>query len=202
MGCVRATKLQRLVREPSLRDGLPGKAKRYAYGWCTFGDMSKTGAIKIKTLRFGELEIAESDIVTIDDGLLGFPGLHRYVLISDPEQAPFLWLQCADGPDLAFVVVDPLIFFPGYQVTAKAEDLQSLGLEDTGKATILTIVVIPLNPMDITTNLRGPLIINPENNKAKQLVLIDDRYHTKHYLLRDIPPELAGAPSEAVGEQR
>jgi flagellar assembly factor FliW len=164
--------------------------------------MSESAVLKVETLRFGELEITESDVITMDDGLLGFPEFHRYVLACDQEQAPFLWLQCVGEPDLAFVVVDPLLFFPGYQVSVKAEDLRSLELEDITEATILTVVVIPLNPMDITTNLRGPLIINPHNNKAKQLVLIDDRYHTKHLLLRDIPPELAGQPSEAVGEQR
>jgi flagellar assembly factor FliW len=164
--------------------------------------MSEGTPFKIQTLRFGELEITESDIITTDEGLLGFPEAHRYVLVSDPRQSPFLWLQSADEPDLAFVIVNPLIFFPGYQVSAKPEELGSLGLDEISQATILTIVVIPPDPMDITTNLRGPLIINPENNKAKQLVLVDDRYHTKHFLLRDIPPELAGAPSEAVGEQR
>lgn len=164
--------------------------------------MSEDTVLKIETQRFGELEVSDSDVITMDDGLLGFPELRRYVLTSDPEQAPFLWLQCIDEPDLAFVVVDPVIFFPGYQVSAKSEDLQSLDLKDVSEATILTIVVIPVDPMDITTNLRGPLLINPENNKAKQLVLIDDRYHTKHFLLRDIPPELAGEPGEAVSEQR
>ena len=163
--------------------------------------MSEESAVlKIQTLRFGEVEISESDIIMMDEGLLGFPGLRRYALISDPEQTPFVWFQSVDEPQLAFVVVDPYIFFPGYQILAKAEELQSIGLKDINQATILTIVVIPLNPMDITTNLRGPLVVNPENNKAKQLVLIDDRYHTKHFLLRDIPPELAGTSGEAVGE--
>ena len=164
--------------------------------------MSEDAVLKIQTLRFGEVEISESDIITMPDGLLGFPGLHRYTLLSDPEQAPFIWLQCVDEPQLAFVVVDPYIFFPGYQILAKHGELQSIGLEDIREATILTIVVIPFNPMDITTNLRGPLVINPKTNQAKQLVLIDDRYHTKHFLLKDIPPELAGTPDEAVGEQQ
>ena len=162
--------------------------------------MSENAVLKIQTIRFGEVEVAESDIITMDDGLLGFPTLHGYALISDPEQAPFIWLQSIEEPELAFVVVDPYIFFPGYQILAKSEELQSIGLPNISEGTILTIVVIPLNPMDITTNLRGPIVVNPENNKAKQLVLIDDRYHTKHFLLRDIPPELAGAPGEAVGE--
>ncbi len=78
--------------------------------------MPEGTVIRIETLRFGELEIADSDIITMDDGLLGFPEYHRYVLASNPDQAPFLWLQCVDEPDLAFVVVNPYLFFPGYQV--------------------------------------------------------------------------------------
>jgi flagellar assembly factor FliW len=162
--------------------------------------MSESGTMKIRTLRFGELEVAESDIIFMDEGLLGFPGLHKYAIIADPDQAPFIWLQSIEEPDLAFVVVDPFLFFPGYQLSLKPQELQTVNLESIEQAVILTIVVIPLNPMDITTNLRGPLIINPANNRARQLVLLDERYHTKHFLLRDIPPELAGKPEEAVGE--
>ena len=159
-----------------------------------------TAVVKIETHRFGELEVKESDVITMEEGILGFPEFHRYVLTSNPDHSPFMWLQCVDDPELAFVVVDPFLFFPGYQVLIKPDEIKPLGLKSISDATILTIVVIPLNPMDITTNLRGPLVINPENNNAKQIVLIDDRYHTKHFLLHDIPPELAAAPDEAVSE--
>ncbi|RJP18287.1 MAG: flagellar assembly protein FliW [Candidatus Omnitrophota bacterium] len=149
---------------------------------------------KYFTTRFGEIEIFASEIITLPEGLLGFNQLHRYVLLKDPEQAPFLWFQALDDPDVAFVVVDPFIFFPGYEIQVKPWELSTIQLDDLTKATVLTIVTIPPNPENLTSNLRGPLVVNSEKNLGKQLVLIDDRYHTKHFLLKDIPSYLATPP--------
>ncbi len=154
------------------------------------------------TTRFGEIEILASEIITVPEGLLGFNQIHRYVLLKDPDQAPFLWFQALDDPDLAFVVVDPFIFFPGYEVQVKPWEIASIQLEDLAQATVLTIVTIPPDPTELTTNLRGPLVLNSEKNLGKQLVLIDDRYHTKHFLLKDIPPDLATPPAEESTHQK
>ncbi len=168
----------------------------------TQSDQSATTQ-KFHTARFGEVEISPSEIITLPEGLLGFNHIHRYVLLKDPEQAPFLWFQSLDDPDLAFVVVDPFIFFPGYEIQVKPMELATIQLDDLTKATVLTIVTIPPDPMNLTANLRGPLVINSEKNIGKQLVLIDDRYHTKHFLLKDIPPELAAPPggADTTGEE-
>lgn len=150
-----------------------------------------TTKLKFETARFGEIELAPSDILTFPEGLLGFAHVRRYILLAEPEEEPFLWLQGIDDPDLAFIVVNPHIFFPGYEVQVKSQELSSIHLTDIDKADVLVIVTLPEEPMDLTANLRGPLIINRENNFAKQLVLIDDRYNTKHFLLKDIPDYLA-----------
>lgn len=158
---------------------------------------SEEDKIVVKTSRFNEIVVEPGEVVHVQGGLLGFSGLERFVLINNPEQAPFMWLQCIDDGELAFVVVDPFIFFPGYKIAAKRDDLEPIGISRIDEATILTIVTIPMNPRDITANLRGPLVFNVEKREGKQLVLIDDRYHTKHYLLHDIPEELTGSASVA-----
>lgn len=147
--------------------------------------------IKFLSARFGEIELDASELLWIPQGLLGFTPLHRYTILKDPEEAPFLWLQSVDLPELAFVIVDPFLFFPGYEILVKAHELGDIELDDITKATVLTIVTVPENPMELTANLRGPLLINTEKRLAKQFVLIDDRYKTKHFLLKEIPPELA-----------
>jgi flagellar assembly factor FliW len=159
--------------------------------------------VTFDTTRFGNIEIPETDVLTLPEGLVGFNLYHRFTILKDPEQEPFLWLQSLDEPDLAFVVVNPLLFFPGYEIKIKKSELASIGLESLSQAEVLTIVTIPTNPMDLTTNLRGPLLVNVEEKVGKQFVLIDDRFTTKHFLLHDIPPELAtpaansNAPSKA-----
>lgn len=147
--------------------------------------------IQFLSARFGEIELDASELLWIPQGLLGFTPLHRYAILKDPEEAPFLWLQSVDLPELAFVIVDPFLFFPGYEIQVKAHELEDIQLDDITKATVLTIVTVPENPMELTANLRGPLLINTEKRLAKQFVLIDDRYKTKHFLLKEIPPELA-----------
>lgn len=159
---------------------------------------SSGAAIAFETTRFGTIEIPESDVVTMPEGLVGFGQFHRYTILKDPEQEPFLWLQSIEVPELAFVVVNPFIFFPGYEIKIKPSEIASVQIEDVNKAEVLCIVTIPSDPMELTANLRGPLVFNIEAKLAKQMVLIDDRYHTKHYLLKDVPPHLAG-PAQAGG---
>lgn len=154
--------------------------------------------VKFNTSRFGEIEIAETEVLSLPEGLLGFQMYHRYAILKDPEEEPFLWLQSMDEANLAFVVVDPFLFFPGYEIQVKSHELSSIQLSDLSKATVLAIITVPENPMDLTANLRGPLVINTQTNQAKQLVLIDDRYHTKHYLLKDIPSFLTTPASAGL----
>lgn len=156
-------------------------------------------AIRFLSARFGEIELPASEILEIPEGLLGFGHLRRYAILKDPEEDPFLWLQSVDVADLAFVIVDPFIFFPGYEIQVKTSELEAIQLEDIAKANVLAIVTVPENPMELTANLRGPLIVNTEARLGKQFVLIDDRYFTKHPLLKDIPPYLAAPPQESKG---
>ncbi len=153
-----------------------------------------TDTIKFISSRFGEIELPDSEILTMPEGLLGFNHLKRYAILKDPDEEPFIWLQSIDEADLSFVVVDPFIFFPGYEIQVKTNELSSIMLDDLDKATVLGIVTVPEDPMNLTANLRGPLVVNTECKLAKQFVLIDDRYHTKHFLLKDIPPYLAVPP--------
>lgn len=159
------------------------------------GDHNPTdGMCKITTTRFGEIEVHESEVLEFPEGLLGFNMFRRYTLIKDPEQEPFLWLQSLEEDDLAFVVVNPYLFFPGYDIQVKSQELASLKIKNVADCDVVTIVTIPPDqPMDLTTNLRGPLVVNVAEKLARQVVLIDDRYHTKHFLLRDIPAHLAEA---------
>ena len=158
--------------------------------------------ITFLSARFGEIQLPASEILVLPEGLLGFGQLRRYAILKDPEEEPFLWLQSVEETDLAFVVVDPFLFFPGYEIQVKTTELETIQVSDLAQATVLTIVTVPDNPMDLTANLRGPLVVNTNAKLAKQLVLIDDRYHTKHPLLKDIPPYLAAPPVESKGSAK
>lgn len=147
----------------------------------------------IQTRRFGALEVDEGAILTIRRGLLGFENYHRYVLIQSQEEDVFRWMQCVDDPALAFVVIDPVQWFPDYCVNLADEDALDLGIENPDEAGICAIVTIPPRMEEMTANLLGPIIINVNNGLAAQIILDDTRYHTRHRLLVETPQACTNA---------
>lgn len=145
----------------------------------------------IATSRFGSLEVDEGRLIRFPKGILGFPDQQEYALIQTAENSVFYWLQSVERPELAFVVCDPRLFIPDYVVPVKLEELSQIGLTDPSAAQVFTIV----NKVDhmLTGNLQGPLVVNVETRQAKQLVLSDRRYSTRHPLMNLSPRQ------EAIG---
>lgn len=138
-------------------------------------------AMKVKTTRFNEIEVDETRIMKFPKGVLGFPDNHEYALLQTNNEGNFFWLQSIERPQLAFVVCDPVLFVPDYQVPIKADDLEQIDLKNLDNAQVLVIV----NKIDqsLTGNLQGPLVINVLNRLGKQLVLSEKKYSTRHPLL-------------------
>ena len=136
----------------------------------------------IQTSRFGQLEVDEQRLITFEAGILGFPDYRCYALIQTGHESGFYWLQAVDCPDLAFVVTDPRLFVADYRAPIKADDMARLGLDGVQGAQVFIIV----NKVDgmLTGNLQGPLVINLATRVARQLVLSDRRYSTRHPLTR------------------
>lgn len=138
----------------------------------------------IATKNFGDIAVREDQIITFSPGLLGFSEFHRYVLIEHGHVSPFLWLQCVDKPDLAFVVIDPLFVLPDFKIgpiNGVQKELAVKNLQDLKVLVILTIP--PGRPQDMTANLMGPLLINLTNRRGKQLVIENSPYSHKHRVL-------------------
>ncbi len=142
----------------------------------------------IETSRFGQLEVDEERLITFDDGILGFPDQSTYALIQTGEDSGFYWLQSVDTPGLAFVVCDPRLFVADYQVPVKLEDLECVELKSTDDSQVF-VIVNKIGDL-LTGNFQGPLVVNVINRHARQLVLSDKRYSTRHPLMR-IPRPVA-----------
>ena len=137
--------------------------------------------MKVKTTRFGEIDVEQDRLIRFDNGILGFPDENDYVLLQTDEEGNFFWLQSVSRPELAFVVSDPLLFVPNYQVPIKKEDFDQIDLKSMSDAQVLIIV----NKVDrtLTGNLQGPLVINATNHCGRQLVLSEKKYSTRHPLI-------------------
>jgi flagellar assembly factor FliW len=137
------------------------------------------------------MQIDERTILHFPDGLLGFPDSKNYIIFEHDQEAPFKWLQATDEAALAFVIMDPFLLLPDYQVEIQEQDLQELRVSDTRHLSIFVLLTIPAGqPARMTANLKGPVLVNGENRWAKQLVLTNSQYHTRHPLLAT--PDTAG----------
>ena len=136
----------------------------------------------ITTSRFGQLEVDPARLIVFDEGILGFPDRRDYALVQTGAGSGFYWLQSVDVPDLAFVLCDPRLFVAGYQVPVKAEDLERIELKEAENAQ--TFVIVNKIGDLLTGNFQGPLVVNVVNRRARQLVLSDKRYSTRHPLMR------------------
>jgi flagellar assembly factor FliW len=142
----------------------------------------------VQTSRFGAVEVDQERVITFSRGILGFPKYKNYILIHPEEtaaggsEATFYWLQSLDVADLAFVVTDPLLFIPDYQIPLREESRAELGLADLSEANVLVIV----NKVGdtLTANLQGPLVIHATTRAAAQIVISEKKYQTRHPIMQ------------------
>ncbi len=134
-----------------------------------------------ETARFGVVSYTNQDVVTFDDGLVGFPDLASFVLIAHKDDSPFRWMQSIDQGDVAFLVVDPAHYVEGYAPEIGETEVESVGIMEETPRLVYTIVSIPPGkPEEMTINLAGPIVVNLENGRAKQIVIEDECYPIKH----------------------
>ena len=123
--------------------------------------------------------ISTEEIITFSEGLVGLPEWKRFVLLTlDEAEAGVGLLQSIDNQQLSLMVTNPVQFLPGYSVDLSEGDRELLSLEATVEPLVLT--TLSVYGQTITTNLVGPLVINPQTRAAKQLVLSDSSYSTRH----------------------
>lgn len=142
--------------------------------------------MKIQTRKFGEIEIDEKKILTMPDGLPGFDGFEKFVLLEDPKTAPFCWFQSTEEPNLSIIVMSPFVFKPDYTLET-GEFMETRGWTDISAKEIMIYVVVNVSEREggtrITANLMGPLLIHPGRNEVVQVVISDTTYSHQHDVL-------------------
>ena len=137
--------------------------------------------MKIATRRFGTIEIQEDQVIYVPSGLIGFPNQRRYIFVEHRKGSPFVWFQSVDDEDLAFVLIDPLLFQPDYEIKISPEDRSALELSDSceGLQTMVIVTIKTGEKAEVTANLLGPLLINSHKKLARQIILYQFPYSTR-----------------------
>lgn len=112
------------------------------------------------------------NVVSLPQGLFGFPDIRSMELVYDKEELPFMWLREQKEQGLAFVVMEPGGFVPNYNVEIADQDVETLGITGVDDTMILNIVTISADmPGKISLNLVGPIVINRRTLVAKQCII-------------------------------
>ena len=125
----------------------------------------------------------DKDIILFEEGLIGFPGAKRFILIESESLSPFRVLKCVDTPKIGFLVLDPRTVVKTYERSIPQESWRSLEVADKSDRLTLVISIIGKDPEESTANLQAPLLINHRKMLGKQLILTTARYSVTQKLL-------------------
>ncbi len=140
----------------------------------------------VNTFRFGPLEVPEDKLITMERPILGFEELSSFCLIEIDELTPFMWLQSTEDEEAAFLVVNPVVFFPEYRIVVNPKEIAELRVNDVESVETYVIITIHEHNGDISANLQGPILINSETSLAKQLVLVNSEYRVDHKIIKEL----------------
>lgn len=146
--------------------------------------------MKVKTVRFGELEVSQEEKITFPEGILGFPELTQYCLVDPGDDTLILWLQSLQNPQIAFPVLEPKIFKNDYIVKLSAQELKQLALANINQSIVFTILTIPKDVTQMTANLKAPIVVNLREQIGRQVVLQENEYTLKHLMFKELKSQL------------
>ena len=137
----------------------------------------------IESVRFGQLEIPDDKIITMQRPILGFESLVNFCLIQREDMAPFHWFHSIEDPSIAFIVLNPAVFYEDYRIEVNPKEIAELEIAELKSVETYVVVTVPEDPTKMSVNLQGPILVNTENGFAKQLVLVNSDYRGAFYAL-------------------
>lgn len=144
----------------------------------------------VQSLKLGQLEMPEDKIIKMVKPILGFEHLSNFCLVEVEELKPFLWFQSIDDSAVSFLVANPILFKSDYIIEINSKEVAELMIKKSEAVETYVILSFHENSEQMSANLQGPILINTENNLAKQMILVNSGYEVK-YLLYDQEDESA-----------
>ncbi len=133
--------------------------------------------ITVQTRLFGKIRVGDDKIVTLPQGIIGFPDLKKFTLIFDKDKedsGTIKWFQSLDEPQFALPVMSPFEVVPDYNPTVNGELLSPLGDFTDDNTYMLVTVKVPREIKEMTINLKAPFIINTDTMLGGQIIVEDE----------------------------
>ncbi len=131
----------------------------------------------VNTRIFGEIDIDEAKIITMENGIIGFPDLKKFALVYDEEkkgESSISWLQSLDEGAFAIPVMNPTVVKEDYNPFVEEELLKPLGTVTPENLCVLVSVKVPQDITQMSVNLKAPFVVNVDTRIGVQLIVEDD----------------------------
>lgn len=102
-------------------------------------------------------------------GLVGFESVKLFSLLQKDNDSSHAWLQMMEGPELSFLLVPSISFFPDYAPDVSKDDLELLKIQSPESLVMYNIVTIR-DGGKATANLKGPVFFNMDNGIGGQFI--------------------------------
>jgi len=146
---------------------------------------SAGAVVHVRSRRFGTFDVPSDRILDFPQGLVGFSGGRRYVIVDHRPGSPFKWLLSIDNPELGFAVANPYELVAEYN--PPLELAARLLATDPAEVALFVIVTIPPDPTRMTVNLMAPVAVDLRTRTARQIVLDDPNFPPSYALLSHWP---------------
>jgi len=138
------------------------------------------------TTLFNDASIRNLGLIQFPEGIPAFETTKEFILIVNEEEAPFLWLQAKNNPELAFITIDPFLVNSDYRPDISENDVHLLDITNEEEVFLLSIVNIHNSgQLGITTNLVSPIVINKRARLGKQVILQNHLDYSVKYRIDD-----------------
>ena len=129
-----------------------------------------------RTVRFGDLEYRNEDVVLLPEGLVGMPHLRSWLILEMGDNVPMKWFQSLDRGDFGFPVSEAYLFHDQYEFPLGKPTRERLGNRDPENIVTMVITTIHAGGDKVTGNLMAPLVIDSETRRGTQLTLDSSEY--------------------------
>lgn len=105
--------------------------------------------------------------------LPGFPERRRFALVQLDDDGVLCQLRSLEDPDLRFLVMSPVPFFPDYAPEVADDVVDDLHIQSSEDVIVLLVLNAGESLATTTANLMAPVVVNTANLRARQVILDD-----------------------------
>ncbi len=118
-------------------------------------------------------EMPEFPVIEMSRPVPGFPQLSRFALVQLDDAGVLCALRSIDDPDMRFLVVSAVTFFPDYAPVVDDATVAELGIESVEEVLVLVVLSAADSLAETTANLLAPILVNTRTLKGAQVILDD-----------------------------